>query len=203
MRRVEEKTLIILEIVLLVFVTLSSVVLQISDIKIKQYNDKINLLEMRRSQYLQLAIYHTGRIEYWEISGLLSQLGSRLGKKLSIEEVPIESLEKEGKKYRELMDDYKVKKIDNQEYIGKRGNLHRIDKEYYNSQIREIQKAIKDIRSNQPKLLSFNIFCLQRLAFIIQIFGILAAIWIYALIFKEIHQRAVAKKQDNRKTIGL
>lgn len=193
MRLGEEKNTIIIEIVILIFITLASLCLQIIDAKIKDYNDKLSLGEVRRSHYLQLSSYYSEKVDYYELTGLLSQLASPLGKNLMVEDDPIADPENVGDKYKELMSEYKNKKIDAQTYITKMGNLSREKVEYYKKRVRDTGDAIKNMRKVPPKLFCFSIFSFQRICFIIQFVGAIFAIGLYVHILRQINQRTTKK----------
>lgn len=193
MRSKEEKVLIITEIITLGFIVIASILAQFVDAKIKDYNDNILTAELRRSNYIQLYSYHSQRIEYWELSGALAQLGKPLKKEMVIVDDPIARPENVGTEYKELMDRYKSNEIDVHTYIVEMGNIYRNKAEYYKSRIKQVGSYIKNTIKNPPKLFLINIFLLKSSCLNTQLIGALIGIMLLVKLFIEINKRT--KKQ--------
>lgn len=166
MRRKEERTLIGIQIILGLIV-FGTILLQIADSKIRDYNTKIAKGATLLSMYLQIESHHHQRVGYWESSGLMAGLSKPLGKSLLLEEDTV--TEEDNEELRELMDKYKTNEIDAQTYIKERGDSHRRKAKYYSKRADSVKNAVVTLQNNPPKFLLFNISSLKSACSIIQL----------------------------------
>jgi hypothetical protein len=191
MRRIEERTLIVSEAVILIFIIFVSIFLQTVDVKIKNYNDKISLAELRRSQYLPLSSFWSQKAGYWELFGFLnkSNLGVHLKKKfVNLDE---KYLDEETKL---LLGKFENDQINEQESIDKMADYSIRKARYYESRVNETGAIIENMYKDPPSFFCINAFLFQRLCFIIQIIGVIFAAIIYRFLFVRIGRRI----QNNR-----
>lgn len=188
MRLKEERTLIIIEVILglIVFITIA---LQYADSRIEDYNHKIAIGSSNLTRYLQLAGYHHQRVGYWESIGMLAQLSEPLKKELVIEEDPIAKSEGTNKESKELMNKYLTNEIDAHTLIRERGNLSRKKAKYYESRIDSVRNTVIRLQENPPNFLLFNIFAFKNTCLIIQLTLVCLAIIFLGLLLIEISKR--------------
>lgn len=186
MRLKEEKTLIVLEAIILLFIVLSSILLQIADAKIKNYNDKINLAELKRSQNLQKLTYYSQRTGYWEVFDFLNKANFGVHFKKKDAEVNEENLDKETKS---TLEKYEAEKINEQELMEEMINNNREKTRNYESITNELAVQIENMYKDSPGLFWLNAFLLQRICFSTQFIGIFLALILYLYLFKEISKR--------------
>ncbi|GEM_PF-6662493 len=184
----EERTLYIIEIISLAFIIFSSICLQFIDSKIKDYDDYISILEVRRSQYLQLVSYNSQRIYSFEILANLGELGKPLGQERCIRgsTIDYDIIEPEHKK---LIDSYKANKISAGEYLLALADLHRKKYQYYLSRVNQLHVIIKDLRLNPPRLFKFDILKLKSACFIIQLMGACVALILFLKLLIGLNRR--------------
>jgi len=191
MRIREEKTLITIEIFTLVFIVVASILSQVVDTKIKDYNDEIIIIELRRSHWLQLAAYHSQHRQFWELSSLLVQLEDTLGNEVTLRDVPKAKSENIDRETSELINKYLANEIDIYTYTIKKGNIYTKKEKEYVSKLNHAEAIIKNLRKNPPKFLLFNIFTFKSICLNIQLFGACLAIMLFVGLFIEINKRSL------------
>ena len=142
------------QIIVVTCVILPTIVIQwCLDGRIGAYQERLSLYEARRSQYLQLATFHKGNVHFYEISGLVAQLGGSR-RALQITEAPIKfSGDKEAD---ELLRKYEEGKISAGEYLNEMGNLSRKRNHYYQDQVNQLNDEIKKLRLRPPGALKLK-----------------------------------------------
>lgn len=194
MRLIEEQKSQLIEIFSLCVIIISSIFLQIADIKIKDHNDKILTIELKRSNQLQMCNYFKRGIEYWELSGLIGQLGVSFRKEIEIFDDPVADKEHVDKDETDLMNQYKTKKINANEYIEKMGNYYRKKKEKHANILNKLTDDINSKIKNPPTFFGISIFVLRNILIFVQLVGVCVVIWLHRGLYLSIKERISSKK---------
>ena len=179
MKLIEERKLIIIEIILLTFVTFLSVGLQICDNNINNYQNNLH------SKQIELNTIEAVRISQ-KISSLKYFTAAFFNANLDyIDYNDVSSNDTLRLEFKKIVQQYKNGEIDKNEYFNKLSVEHnrnaiRIGKAYSDA-----SKEIQQLYNSPPK--SLNI---RSILFIIQFIAIIISIIIYLLIYKSIYTRS-------------
>ena len=157
-------------IILALFVVLPTTISVWVDGQIKNYQERLLTLEIRRSDYIQLSAHHQGRINAFEILGALIAIAPKLGLIPSASADTISKIDPEGQ---ELLAQHQSGQITITQYMQEMGNLDRRKKQYYADRIEQVGNEITSLHSRPP-----SAFAIKKFLPIAQMVGVILVIFV-------------------------
>lgn len=142
-------------VILAVSVVLPNAISMWADGRIKIHQEQISTLEIQRSNCLQLAAFHSDRVNAFEILEALSELAPRLGMKASVLEDKISKSDSEEK---ELFEQYKAERLTTAQYSQKMANKARQKRQYYANRVDQVNNEVLSLRNKPLRALSIKNF---------------------------------------------